>query len=138
MPNDIYFGFDFGFSRIGMAVGQRLTCTASPLPTVSAVQGVPDWDAIQREVSQWHPDGFIVGFPTCIDGKALYTSKASRRFAADLEARFSIPTCLVDERLTTVEARAHLFAKGGYKRIKKAAVDSIAACIILEQWLQGG
>lgn len=135
MPKGIYIGFDFGFKRIGVAVGQRLTCTASPLATINAVHGVPDWSILQQYLSTWRPEALIVGLPTCIDDKELYTTSASRRFAEELRKRFLMPVHLVDERLSTVEARAYLFESGGYKKIKKTEVDSIAACIILERWL---
>lgn len=135
MPKGIFIGFDFGFKRIGVAVGQLLTRTASPLPTMNAIQGVPDWNQIQQHIHAWHPEAFIVGLPTCIDNKELYTTAAARRFAKALHQRFSIPVHLVDERLSTVEARRCLFDSGGYRKIKKTEVDSIAACIILEQWL---
>lgn len=136
MPNDVYLGFDFGYKRIGVAVGQHLTCSASPLSTIKAQAGVPDWNALEKLIAQWTPRALIVGFPTCIDGKALYTTKAARRFAKELGLRFTLPVHLVDERLSTVEARSHLFAQGGYRKIKQTEVDSIAACVILEQWLQ--
>jgi putative holliday junction resolvase len=136
MPNDVYLGFDFGYKRIGVAVGQRLTCSASPLATINAQTGVPDWDAVAKVIAQWIPKALIVGLPTCIDGRDLYTTSAARRFAKELRKRFALPVHLVDERLSTVEARGHLFEQGGYKKIKKTAVDGIAACVILEQWLQ--
>ncbi|KGP63236.1 Holliday junction resolvase [Legionella norrlandica] len=136
MPNAVYLGFDFGYKRIGVAVGQRLTCSASPLSTINAKAGVPDWNAIQRVISQWNPQALIVGLPTCIDGKELYTTSAARHFAKQLHKQFTLPVYLVDERLSTVEARGHLFEQGGYRKIKKTEVDSIAACVILEQWLQ--
>ena len=135
MPEEIFIGFDFGFKRIGVAVGQRLTCTASPLATVNAVHGVPDWKILQQYISTWRPKALIVGLPTCIDDKALYTTAASKRFAKELKKQFLIPVHMVDERLSTVEARAYLFESGGYQKIKKTEVDSIAACIILERWL---
>lgn len=135
MPEDLFLGFDFGYKRIGMAVGQRLTCTASPLTTLQATHGVPDWNLLQQLISKWRPDGLVVGLPTCIDDKELYTTAASKRFAKALEKRFSLPVYLVDERLSTVEARDYLFEVGGYRKIKKTAVDSIAACIILERFL---
>lgn len=135
MPEEIYIGFDFGFKRIGTAVGQRLTCTASPLETIPAVHGAPDWGVVTKLVAQWRPDAFVVGLPTCIDDKELYTTAASRRFAKALEKRFSLPVHLVDERLSTIEARDHVFAKGGYRQLKKTPIDNIAACIILEQFL---
>lgn len=136
MPDGVYLGFDFGFKRIGMAVGQRLTCSASPLPTLRAQVGIPDWDAVAKVITQWTPAALIVGIPTCIDGRELYTTAAVRRFAKELRKRFPLPVHLVDERLSTVEARGQLFAQGGYRKIKQTEVDSIAACVILEQWLQ--
>lgn len=136
MPDGVYIGFDFGYKRIGVAVGQKLTCSASPLVTINAQAGVPDWNSVAKILADWTPQALIVGFPTCIDGKALYTTAAARKFAKELRKRFALPVHLVDERLSTVEARGQLFALGGYKKIKQTAVDSIAACVILEQWLQ--
>ena len=136
MPNEVYLGFDFGYKRIGVAVGQRLTCSASPLATINAQMGVPDWDVVAKVIAQWVPKALIVGLPTCIDGTEQYTTAAARRFAKALRKHFALPVHLVDERLSTVEARGHLFAQGGYKKIKKTEVDGIAACVILEQWLQ--
>lgn len=136
MLDGVFIGFDFGYKRIGVAVGQRLTGSASPLPTLSAKLGVPNWDVIQTLLSQWRPSGLVVGLPTCIDDTEQYTTAASRGFARQLRKRFFLPVYLVDERLSTVEARAHLFAAGGYRKIKNTEIDSIAACVILEQWLQ--
>lgn len=136
MPDGIYLGFDFGYKRIGVAVGQQLTCSASPLSTLDAVLGVPNWDLIQTLITQWQPLALIVGLPTCIDGTEQYTTAAARGFARQLRKRFARPVHLVDERLSTMEARAHLFEKGGYRKLKKTEIDSIAACVILEQWLQ--
>ena len=136
MRDGMYLGFDFGYKRIGVAVGQRLTGSASPLSILDAKLGVPDWDKIQSLINQWRPVGLIVGLPTCLDDTPLYTTAASRGFARQLRKRFSLPVHLVDERLSTVEARAHLFSQGGYRKLKKSEIDSIAACIILEQWLQ--
>lgn len=136
MLEGVYLGFDFGFKRIGMAVGQTLTKSASPLPTLDAKLGVPNWSLIEALLKEWKPLALVVGLPTTIDDNMLYTTSASRGFARQLRKRFALPVHLVDERLTTVEARSYLFAKGGYRKIKNSEIDSIAACIILEQWLQ--
>lgn len=135
MPNDVYIGFDFGYKRIGVAVGQRLTCSASPLPTLSARQGVPSWETIEKLIADWRPEALVVGIPTCIDGGELYTTTAARRFARQLKNRFGLSVFSVDERLSTKEARSHLFDTGGYRKMQKSEIDGIAACIILEQWL---
>jgi putative Holliday junction resolvase len=118
MLDGVFLGFDFGYRRIGAAVGQLLTKSASPLPTLKASQGVPDWDVIKKLIDEWRPKALVVGLPSCIDGTAQYTTGASRGFARQLRKRFSLPVHLVDERLTTVEARAHLYAEGGYRKIK--------------------
>ena len=136
MLEGVYLGFDFGYKRIGVAVGQQLTGSASPLPTLAAQGGVPNWELIQKLLHQWRPRALVVGLPTCIDGSEQYTTAASRGFARQLRKRFALPVHLVDERLSTVEARSNLFAEGGYRKIQKSQVDSIAACVILEQWLQ--
>lgn len=136
MPEPIYLGFDFGYKRIGVAVGQKLTGNATPLSTLKAVNGVPDWNIIQALVEEWKPCALIVGLPTCIDGRELYTTSAARGFARQLRKRLSCIVYLVDERLSTVEARAQLFASGGYRKLKTTEIDSLAACVILEQWLQ--
>ena len=136
MHEGIYLGFDFGYKRIGVAVGQALTKHASPLETLSAIMGIPNWTQVSAVIQQWRPKELIVGLPTRIDGKAQYTTKASQDFAQQLVERFALPVHLVDERLTTVEARARLYNKGGYRKIQQSQVDSVAACVILEQWLQ--
>lgn len=136
MPKECYIAFDFGMKRIGVAVGQKLTASASPLATISAKQGVPNWQVIQSLIKTWRPAAFIVGLPTKIDDGELYTTEAARNFSQQLQVRFNLPTYLVDERLSTVEARAQLFEKGGYRKIQQTNIDGIAACIILEQWLR--
>ena len=137
MPEGVYLGFDFGYKRIGVAVGQALTRTASALETLAATRGEPNWVHVAKLIRDWRPRGLVVGLPTTIDGQAQYTTAASERFAKALFERFQIPVAMVDERLSTKEARARLFSEGGYRKIKQSEVDSVAAVIILEQWLQG-
>jgi len=132
----MYLGFDFGYRRIGVAIGQAVTCSARPLQTVSAQQGEPQWHRIDKIVKEWQPEAMVVGLPTCIDGSAQYTTDAAKVFADALKQRYSCKVYLVDERLTTVEARTRLFEEGGYKAIQSSEVDAYAAVLILEQWLQ--
>ena len=81
MPDGVYLGFDFGYKRIGVAIGQRLTLSASPLPTLHAKLGIPDWNIVQTLIKQWQPTELVVGLPTCIDGTEQYTTSAARGFA---------------------------------------------------------
>jgi putative holliday junction resolvase len=137
MPEPVFMGFDFGLKRIGVAIGQRLTGRATPLATLHAVGGVPDWNKVSELFRQWRPCALIVGLPTALDGTELYTTKLAEKFAEQLKTVSELPVHLVDERLSTVEARSQLFEMGGYRKLKKSEIDSLAACIILEQWLLG-
>ncbi|MCX7114589.1 MAG: Holliday junction resolvase RuvX [Gammaproteobacteria bacterium] len=132
----VVIGFDFGYKRIGVAIGHQLTLQARPLPTLQAVHGEPNWNDVSFLFKAWQPDTLIVGLPTHIDGSEQYTTKAARHFSDTLKTKYQLPVFLVDERLTTVDARSTLFSKGGYKKLKRSEVDSFAACVILEQWLQ--
>lgn len=136
MPEAIYLGFDFGFKRIGIAVGQKMTYSARPLTTLQAKLGIPNWSILQTIIHNWQPQALIVGLPVCIDGSWQYITKAVHCFVANLRQKFILPVFLVDERLSTKEARARLFEIGGCRKIAQTAIDEIAACIILEQWLR--
>jgi putative Holliday junction resolvase len=132
--NGCCLGFDFGLRKIGVAVGQFITMSASPLTFVSAKQGNPDWGALQKIIAEWQPLCLVVGFPVAIDGKDLSITPHVKHFVAAL-ARFNIPVYVSDERMTTKEARQHLFEQGGFKALEYGRVDSLAAALILEQWL---
>ncbi|MBA4696461.1 MAG: Holliday junction resolvase RuvX [Legionella sp.] len=136
MSEPMYLGFDFGLKRMGVAVGQKLTGTARPLETLAVKEGEPDWEIIKKLINVWRPEACIVGLPLRLDDKDQPITIAARRFAKQLSAFSALPTYPVDERLSTVEARALLFEQGGYRKIKKSQVDSFAASIILEQWLK--
>ncbi len=123
--------FDFGTRNIGVAVGQTVTGTASPVGSVAVRRGAPDWDAIEALLRRWRPDALIVGLPLNMDGTEQWTTALSRRFARRLEGRFSLPVHLVDERLSTREARERLGATGR----RDAEDDPVAAQVILEGWL---
>ena len=130
--------FDFGLRRIGIAVGQTLTRTASPLETVSHGQK-PDWAAIDRLVKEWKPALLLVGLPLGAEGDETDMSKAARRFGDALEQRYSKEVEYMDERLSsrTAEARfAEQRAAGTMRRKDAIQVDAIAAQVICENWLQ--
>lgn len=137
-PSGTIIAFDFGFRRIGVAVGQTLTGSANPLAVV-AVTSQPDWQAITSLVNEWKPAALVVGLPLAEDGGETDMSKGARRFGRQLEGRLAIPVFFEDERLTSfgaeqrfVEARS----RGGMRRKEAALKDALAAQIILENWLQ--
>ena len=78
-------GFDFGLKRIGLATGQTVTGTATPLTTLQAVNQAPDWNSIEQHIQQWKPDALIVGIPYLLDGGETDITRAARNFARKLE-----------------------------------------------------
>lgn len=128
--------FDFGMKSIGCAVGQSITGTAQALPAFKAQDGIPNWDAIEKMLQDWKPDLLIVGLPLNMDGTEQPLTQRAKKFANRLHGRFGLNVELHDERLTTVEARAEIFARGGFKALKKDKIDSISACLILESWFE--
>lgn len=135
-PQGIIVAFDFGLKRIGVAVGQTITRTATPEGMVPAESGDPRWELIEKIVRQWRPKAFVVGVPLNMDGTEQPMTVNARAFIERLHTRMGLPVYGVDERLTTIEARARLFESGGYKAIQKSSVDAMAAKILLEAWLE--
>jgi len=126
--------FDFGTTRIGVAVGQTLTGTATAIAPVSARDGIPDWSQIDQIMQEWSPDALVVGIPLNMDGTISDMARRARKFANRLHERYRLPSYLMDERLSTREAKAIHHAAGGGHNYKKESVDGIAAQLILESW----
>lgn len=134
--HDSILAFDYGTQSIGVAVGQMVTKTASPLTALKAQDGIPNWQTIQDLYNQWSPGKVIVGLPLNMDGTEQDITARCKKFANRLHGRFGKPVELYDERLSTVAAKDKLFELGGYKKLSKGLVDSVSACLIFESWAQ--
>ena len=132
-------GFDYGKRNIGVAVGQEVTASASPLVTLKARDGKPDWTEITQLIETWRPDALVVGVPLNMDGSEQEMTRAARRFANQLQGRYHLPVIDIDERLTSVEAAHIMRDKEHMARLGKqnndATTDQIAAQLILTQYL---
>lgn len=132
MPETL-LGFDFGTKYIGIAIGQSVTQTATPLLTLKAQQGVPNWQEVQKIIDEWQPTGLVIGLALQPDGSDSQTSLKARNFGIALKKRFSLPLHFVEERLTSVAASHILRQEHHYS--KQTDSDSMAAAIILESFL---
>lgn len=131
--------FDPGRRRIGVAVGQEDAGTAGPLPAVRGDCPGPDWRALDALVAEWQPQLILVGRPLSLDGTTTWMTELATSFAREIERRHRVPVELVDERLTTREARAQIAGQraAGLRRRRAARgeVDSVAAQLVLRAWL---
>jgi putative holliday junction resolvase len=135
MPDTI-LGFDYGSKKIGVACGQSLTGTANPLTALVSHGGVPDWGVIEKLIAEWQPSAFVVGLPLNMDDSESESSERARRFARQLHGRFAKPVWMVDERLSTREARQQLGNR--QKRGPDPRVDSLAAVMMIESYFRDG
>jgi len=132
-PNTI-MAFDFGTQKMGMAVGQSLIESANPLPLFPMKDGIPNWDELLKIVKSHQPGLFLVGLPLNMDDSESELSTRARKFARRLRHQTNIETLMVDERLTTREARDELVHYQEQGRGKKLSADSIAAALLIESW----
>ncbi len=130
--------FDFGLRRIGVAVGQDVTGSASPLGIVRNGDAGPDHTRIAELISEWRPSSLVVGMPYHADGSDSDIQAPVREFVESLEA-YGLPVEAIDERYTSIEAQRLLKnarAAGTRGRLSKADVDSAAAVMIAERYLK--
>lgn len=136
LSNSSVLCFDYGTRTIGVAVGQSVTHSASPLNTLPARDGIPDWDQIGKLLDEWKPLRVLVGLPLNMDGTESELSVRARKFANRIHGRFGIAVAMVDERLSSFEARGEIIQQTGSRDFKKHGIDSLAAKLILESWWQ--
>ena len=129
-------GLDYGTKRIGVAIGQTITATARALTVIKADNGTPVWEDVDKIIKEWQPAALVVGLPLNMDGTTQPITKQAKNFAELLRQRYNLPVYMMDERLSTREARDHIFEQGGYRALTAHPVDGMAAQIILTSWLE--
>jgi len=124
--------FDFGTQHIGVAVGQTITKTSSPLIVLNvAHEGKEIWNTISRLIDEWKPDQLLVGQPLNMDGTPSDMMQKVDPFFKKLERISNIPCELVDERLTSFEAKQLMTVD-----LKNDRIDDLAAKIFLDNWME--
>jgi len=138
-PAQVVLAFDFGLRRIGIASGDTVSRSAAPQRAVAVASTGLDWASIDRALAQFRPHLLIVGSPNHADGTPGPLSPAADRFAQALAQRSRLPVRRVDEYASSIEAAQELKAQRASgqrrRRLQRADIDSAAAAIILERWL---
>ena len=126
--------FDFGTQKMGIATGQSTIESANPLPLFAMKDGIPDWNQPLKLVKEWQPNIFLVGLPLNMDDSESELSARARKFARRLRHQTNIETWMVDERLSTREAREQLAFYQEQGRAKRLSADSFAAALLIQSW----
>ncbi len=134
-------GIDYGARRIGLALSDATATLASPWRLLERPASEAETMAIiEREVAQLvaADDGLqavVVGWPRRLDGSATHLTPIVEAFARTLEARISVPVILQDERLSSHEAESRLAMRERDWRRRKAKLDTAAAAVVLQDYL---
>lgn len=137
-PDGTVLGFDVGARRIGVAVGSAFGHGARALAVIDVHADHIDWPAIDRLHKEWRPDGCVVGDPMTLDGGDQPIRRRARDFARELQSRYRLPVVLMDERASSIEAAQRFAvdrAAGRRRKRDAAALDAVAAAVIVERWL---
>jgi putative Holliday junction resolvase len=126
--------FDFGTRRIGVATGQEMLGSGQPVALIPARDGIPDWQKIEALLQEWRPDLVVVGLPLNMDDTENDMCARARKFGNRLHGRYHVPVEMVDERLTSFQAKGEVLAAGGSRDFGRHGVDDRAAVLILETW----
>ncbi len=132
----VFVGLDYGTSKIGVAIGQLLTGTASVQAPIPNQRLNVKWSCFERLYAEWYPQAWVVGVPLQLDGSRSTVTRLARRFIELLRQRFKVPVYDADEQLTTQEAKRRIYGNFGGRGFRTCSVDSVAAKLILEAWMQ--
>jgi putative Holliday junction resolvase len=128
-------GLDYGARRIGVAICDELGMTAQGMTTIIRKNRETDLNAIGDFIRRYDVEWIVIGYPLRLDGSEGIQCEKVNRFARRLEMRFSLPVIRRDETLSTKEAEEILHEAGGRRDKRRGRVDRLAACIILQGYL---
>lgn len=127
--------FDYGLHHIGVAVGNTLLASAQGIAVLKARDGSPDWQQVANCLQEWQPQLLLVGDPLNMDDSVSELAQRARKFGRRLEGRFNLPVEMVDERLSSFEAKQQAAASGHRGDYLDQPIDALAAEIILQTWM---
>lgn len=129
-------GVDWGEVRIGLALSDETQLLATPLETLSRRPGrrfpMPRFLAL---VTEYRPVGVVVGLPLSPEGAEEESAAAARELGLQIGRRTGMPVEYWDERMSTARALGAIREVGGSTRGRREDVDSLAASVLLQHWL---
>ena len=129
---------DVGERRIGVALSDPTGFLATPLTAIERTGGKADFQRIVDLATESEAERILIGIPVSMDGVEREQARSVREFCRRLAGQTGMPIDTLDERLTTVEAERRLRERGASAKERKALVDSAAAAILLQAYLDSG
>ncbi len=130
-------GLDVGSKTVGIALSDELGWTAQGLKTLKINEEKKQFgfEEIGQLIKEYQVDTVVIGLPKNMNGTIGPRGEASKQYAAEIESRFSVPTVLWDERLTTMAAERVLLEADVSRKKRKKVIDKMAAVMILQGYL---
>ncbi len=128
-------GVDVGTVRVGLAGSDETGTIATPLRTVPRRPAARLWREVKEVVDERLPECIVVGLPRRLDGSEGDSAVDARRVADELRRHTGLPVEMWDERFTTAEAERSLIAAGRRRAQRRESIDSVAASLLLQSWL---
>jgi putative holliday junction resolvase len=130
-------GLDVGTKTVGIALSDELGWTAQGLKTlkINEEKNLFGFDEIGQLIKEYDISKVVIGLPKNMNGSIGPRGEASQRYAQEIEERFSVPTVLWDERLTTMAAERVLLEADVSRKKRKKVIDKMAAVMILQGYL---
>ena len=139
MKHEVYIAFDYGLKKTGVAIAQSITKTASPLLSLKMINGEPDWEDIDSIFENFKPNCAILGMPIKQINESNSLNERINSFSSKIEKRYQISIGFINEHLTSKIAKDKLKEQRQegilLRQIKKGQIDSMAATIILQEWM---
>lgn len=117
---------DFGLKKVGLAIGNTLTKTSMPISTIFYKSKQELFNLLEKHVTEWKPEFIIIGNPLNMDQTESEMSKLAEKFSTQFSKKFNLAVELVDERLSSFEAKEFT---------KDDNLDAMAAKLILDSWM---
>ena len=128
-------GLDYGEKRIGAAICDELGMTAQGLPTIIRKNKKHDLEILDSLIKSYNVEKIVIGYPVRLDGSVGIQCEKVNRFSVLLDKTFSLPVIKWPETLSTKEAEEILINSGVRWQKRKKMVDKLAACLILQNYL---
>ncbi len=130
-----WMGIDYGDSRVGISISDLLMLTAQGVRTIPNCGAKKLMEELKTVLEQYQPAKIIVGMPRNMDGSMGERAEKTKEFVQLLSELYEGEIVLWDERLTTVSAIQILNATNTRGKERKKTVDTVAACLILENYM---
>lgn len=129
-------GIDYGDARVGVAVSDPMGFTAQGVKTLANKVFDKMMVSLKEIIDEYKPEKIVVGLPKNMDGSIGFRGEITKEFCEKLkEITPGTEIILFDERLTTMTADRYLSATNTRGKDRKKVVDTVAACIILQDYL---